>query len=848
MTKFGNAVVKSLGMDQARDRDPDIEQAWLRIGISLLASLYVLYLVRSSGAFTPGLVLGAVAANGAMLIGALMILRLRRDPRRRAALRYLGIFTDIAAVTIGMAGADEGGVPMIGVYLWVTVGNGFRFGPRFLLAAYWLSLVGFTLLLLYVPFWITHRAIGIGLLIAITVVPIYVLVLLSRLTAQKDAAEQLSNAKSRFVANVSHELRTPLAGVFSVHELLRMRDLPTDERELVGMLGNSITTLKASVDAILQMSKLEAGSETAEHRLFNLWFFLRQVESLVRPQGSAKNLAWQLDLDPSTPAAVIGDPNHLSHVLGNLLNNAFKFTQRGSVSLRVYPVGLARVRFEVVDTGIGIPADQQEHLFERFVQVDNSATRRYSGTGLGTSIARDLVELMGGNIGVVSAPGKGTTFWVEIPFEIPNPMSARQDWGGRREVLVVGDASPEMADVVSGLRAIGIEPIVTSATATAIRYQLSRDAATRLATLFVMAPAQAVGVWAEIADERGLAHCPWLGVSRKHEASEAAMLAQRGSSGYLCTPVDHEALSLTLASLICRLDLGDSYQPATVARQKTTPLRVLLADDNLSNQMLLSRILAGAGHDVVCAASGGQAFDIMANDRIDVAILDLNMPDMSGPDVVKLFRASSIGAARLPIMILSADATPAAKQESIEAGADEFLTKPVIAGTLFSALERLKAGAPRDDGAAETKAANATNHTDTPTQPASTPAVVVDSERIQALRRIARGDERFLEKYISAAFSEMEQAISDLRKAMSETNATDARNALHILEGTGATIGAVALVENCKSMRGYLGLEQDAESAHALAELSANYTLAKSVILAHLHNANVKAPRSNAPQ
>jgi CheY-like chemotaxis protein len=453
---------------------------------------------------------------------------------------------------------------------------------------------------------------------------------------------------------------------------------------------------------------------------------------------------------------------------------------------------------------------------------------------------------MGGNIGVVSTPGKGSTFWVEIPFTLPGRNSAKPDWMGRREVLVVGDASQELVDVVSALRAIGTEPVLAHATPAAIRDHMARDGAQRLAALFVMAPHAAVRLLEEAADESVPAHCPWLVVSRQYEISESTMLVQRGSSGYLCAPIDHDDLRLTLASLVCRLDLGDSYRPARSAKEKAAPLRILLADDNLSNQMLLSRILAGAGHDVVCAASGGQAFDIMASDRIDVAILDLNMPDMSGPDVVKLFRASSIGVTRLPIMILSADATPAAKQESIEAGADEFLTKPVIARTLFSALERLKVGAPRGGDVAEMKDVNALSSPDTPTQPASTTAVVVDSERIQALRRIARGDERFLDKYISAAFSEMEQAIGDLRKAVIENNEKDARNALHILEGTGASIGAMALVGNCKSMRGYLGVEQDPESAHTLAELSANYTLAKSVILAHLHNANAKAPRSNA--
>jgi two-component system sensor histidine kinase RpfC len=152
MTKFGIALIKSLGMDQARDRDPDIEQAWLRIGICLIASVYVWYLVYAEGAFTPGLILGALAANGDALVGAWMITRLKRTTSRPPGLRYLGIFADLVAVTLGMAGADEGGVPMIGIYLWVTVGNGFRFGTRYLLVAYWASLAGFTFLLLFVPF------------------------------------------------------------------------------------------------------------------------------------------------------------------------------------------------------------------------------------------------------------------------------------------------------------------------------------------------------------------------------------------------------------------------------------------------------------------------------------------------------------------------------------------------------------------------------------------------------------------------------------------------------------------------------------------------------------------------
>jgi len=221
MTEFATKMRRVLGVYQARTRDPDVEQAWLRIGICVLAFAYVWYLILKEHAITPGLWMGLSASLGDIAVAGYMIWRLRRSAAPVVRLRLLGIIADNTALTVGMAGAGEGGVAMIGVYLWVTIGNGFRFGPRYLLASYWLSIFGFGLQLLLVPFWEQHRVVGVGLFLAGAIVPLYVLVLLIRLTGQKDAAEQLSNAKSRFVANVSHELRTPLTGVFAVYDLLR---------------------------------------------------------------------------------------------------------------------------------------------------------------------------------------------------------------------------------------------------------------------------------------------------------------------------------------------------------------------------------------------------------------------------------------------------------------------------------------------------------------------------------------------------------------------------------------------------------------------------------------------------
>ena len=472
-------------------------------------------------------------------------------------LRYLGILSDNMALTLGMAGAGEGGVAMIGVYLWVTVGNGFRFGPRYLLTSYWLSLLGFTTLLLFVPFWMQHRAVGIGLLLAIAIVPLYVLVLLIRLTAQKDAAEQLSNAKSRFVANVSHELRTPLTGVFAVYDLLRSRKMTPDDRELVGMLGSAVKTLKTSVDAVLQMSKLEAGAERADPRAFNLWYFLQQLAAMVRPQSAVKGLSWSMQLDASLPMNVVGDPNHLSHVLGNLLNNAFKFTATGGVSLRASCLTDDRIRFEVIDSGIGIPLDQQEHLFERFVQVDSSATRKYGGTGLGTSIARDLTELMGGKIGVISAPGNGSTFWIELTLPAPAPAAQPVEWGavtagprrrrgrGRQSTR----SSPRCAHWVS-IRSLRRRTAGEAKTFDAQRY---------FAALLLMPAAEAAAFSETVLRERAGISAPWLVMSPSFSPMQRASLVAGGASALLP--------ARRIGRAVAR-HAGRAGAPARVARQR----------------------------------------------------------------------------------------------------------------------------------------------------------------------------------------------------------------------------------------------------------------------------------------
>ncbi len=844
-----------LGVSEARARDVDAEQAKIRIilGAGILA--YAIYWAVTGDTNTPHLqstlVATVIAASCPLLAGLWMTYRFRTDPSRPEWIRYFAISADLIPLTIGIWGAGEFGVPLVGVYLWVTVGNGLRFGWRHLRFAYCLSLACFGALVLFAPFWQDHQGIGIGFGLVLATIPLYVLVLLSRLTAQKDAALELSNAKSRFVANVSHELRTPLTGVFAVYDLLRRRRLAPDERELVGSLGNAITTLKASVDAVLQMSKLEAGAERAEQRLFNLRYFLSQLSMLVRPQATSKQLAWSLVVETEVPATVVGDPAHLQHILGNLLNNAFKFTPSGGVTLRVSR-GTAGVRFEVSDTGIGIPLDQQESLFERFVQADSSETRKFGGTGLGTSIAHDLVKLMGGSIGVYSAPGHGATFWVDLPFAEPALGTPIPEPVLRNEVLVIGKPGPERDDVVTMLAAGGFKPVPQEP-----RYEDPPTFAPQhyLAALLLMPAQEAAAYTDAVLQDRAGTLCPWLVVTRNCTGHQAAALLKSGASGLLPPNLRLDDWRRHMCALTNRIELPTSNDDAPL-QVATRKLSILLADDNHSNQMLLARILRDAGHTVSMVERGDEAYDMMAAGRIQLALLDLNMPEMSGPDATKLFRAGETGAgARLPIIILSADATAAARESSLAAGANDYITKPVAAEALLAAIERVVAGREAhrsvdlrvvagEPPAAAPAAASAPSlppaFLAAPPLPSKerteAPApILVDSERIEALRRIANNDRNFLKQYVDAAFDDLESALVELRNAVGKGDTRRARDALHKIDGTGASIGAAALLAGARSMRNYLSNALDSDAAAAIAELSTTCTLTKSAVTALLH-------------
>ncbi len=821
-----------LGFSQVEGRDVDLEQAFLRVVVTAIVLIYgtIAGLVENEFSLELRIALACGLVTGSA--GVWMLFRFHRDPSRPSSLRSFGIAADLIPITAGLFLAGEIGVPLVGLYLWITVGNGFRFGPRYLLQSYALSGVCFSILLFFAPFWQQHRAIGIGLAIVLGTIPLYVLVLLSRLTAQKEAAEQLSNAKSRFVANVSHELRTPLTGVVAVHDLLLRRDLPIEVRDLVGTLGSAIQALTTSVDAILQMSKLEAGAEQVTVQPFNLRSYLGELDGRVTPEARAKNLQWSYTVDDDVPGTVAGDQSHLSHVVGNLINNALKFTASGSVSLHVARSG-SSIQFAVIDTGIGIPLEKQANIFERFVQADSSATRRFGGTGLGTSIAHDLVKLMGGTIGLTSKEGEGSTFWFELPLCPEDPIADGLAFpSDQRRIYVIGDEladADETARVLRGYGAPSTVVLFSDATDSSFPAEGVRTAVLR------MTPQRAIAFAEQLLTD-ALA-CPWLLIATtKPTSTELARLWALGAKDVLPLSVPDSRVCLAVAALTSiPIPVKPAPTNTVIAR------RILIADDNQSNLLLITRILEEAGHTVRAVERGDIAYDLMMSGQFDAALLDYNMPEMTGPDAVKLFRAGEAGSTEhLPILIVSADATPTAKRSSIEAGADGHVTKPVAAQELLELITTLTVGQPtrverralkREYPKLVSQSKQGMDST-VALDDSGADRVLIDPDRFSELKRIAKNNIEFIKKYTEASFSDIEGAVADLRLALGSRDEQAAREALHKIEGTAANLGAKALGDASSRMKRHLFEPQSTFAVQAAAEIASTCALTKSALTA----------------